>query len=288
MTQKRANMDEQKEQNLSPDAVKQWWESAITDIAPGAIRVRGYAIEELIGRISFPAMIWLVLRGELPTHRQAELFGAVLVAGVDHGPQAPSIAIARMAMTCGIGLNGAIASGVNVLGDVHGGAGQQCMELLADIASRESKATTPDAALRAGLEEFHAKHGRFIPGFGHRFHGIDPRAARLSELIREAARDGIISGRYLAIGEGVQRALALGKAKPPPMNVDGITAVMLLEFGFPPELARGVFVLSRSVGICAHAYEQAQKGERIKGPIPPQFGFRYTGAPPRKLPDELP
>ena len=31
------------------------------------------------------------------------------------------IQIARMAATCGIGINGAIASGVNVLGDVHGG-----------------------------------------------------------------------------------------------------------------------------------------------------------------------
>jgi citrate synthase len=281
-------MDDQDKENLSPEAVQQWWESAITDIAPGSIRVRGYAIEELIGRISFPGMIWLVLRGELPTQRQAELFGAVLVAGVDHGPQAPSIAIARMAMTCGIGLNGAIASGVNVLGDVHGGAGQQCMELLADIASRETGAKTRDAAVRAGLEEFHAKHGRFVPGFGHRFHGVDPRATRLSELIREAARDGVVSGRYLAIGEAVQTALAQGKAKPPPMNVDGITAVMLLEFGFPPELARGAFVLSRSVGICAHAYEQSQKGERIKGPIPPQFGFRYIGAPHRKLPDDPP
>src|SRR5437764_2946051 len=118
------------------EVVAAWWESAITEIAPGSIRVRGYAIEDLIGRISFPAMIWLTLRGELPTPRQADLLGAVLVAGVDHGPQAPSIAITRMAITCGIGINGAIASGVNALGDVHGGAGQQCMELLGDIHRR--------------------------------------------------------------------------------------------------------------------------------------------------------
>src|SRR3981081_1930945 len=114
-------MDDKKHTSgLSLEAVTDWWESEITDIAPGSIRVRGYRIEELIGRVGFSSMIWLVLRGELPSQRQADLFGAVLVAGVDHGPQAPSISIARMAITCGIGINGAIASGVNALGDGDG------------------------------------------------------------------------------------------------------------------------------------------------------------------------
>ena len=79
---------------LSPEAVTDWWQSEIVDIAPGSIRIRGYAIEDLIGRIGFPAMIWLTMRGELPSQAEADLFAAVLVAGVDHGPQAPSIAIA--------------------------------------------------------------------------------------------------------------------------------------------------------------------------------------------------
>lgn len=44
---------------------------------------------------------------DLPGPRQAGLLEAALVAAVDHGPQTPSIAVARMAATCGIGLNGA-------------------------------------------------------------------------------------------------------------------------------------------------------------------------------------
>jgi citrate synthase len=271
---------------LSLEAVTDWWESEITDIAPGSIRVRGYAIEDLIGRISFPAMIWLVMRGDLPTKRQADLFGAVLVAGVDHGPQAPSISIARMAITCGIGINGAMASAVNALGDVHGGSGQQCMGLIADIQRRKSGGALLDAAVDAALAQFRAAHGRFIPGFGHRFHPVDPRAARLAELIKQAAREGVVSGNFLAIGDAVQQRLSRGRATPLPMNVDGITAVLLLELGFPAEMGRGIFILSRSVGICAHAFEQSQRGERIKGPTPPDFGFRYRGVPPRELPDD--
>jgi citrate synthase len=280
-------MDDSKAaKGLSLEAVTDWWESEIVEIAPGSIRIRGYAIEDLIGRISFPAMIWLTMRGELPSKRQADLFGAILVAGVDHGPQAPSIAIARMAITCGIGLNGAMASAVNSLGDVHGGAGQQCMELLADIRRRETGGAGLDEAVSAGLDAYRAQYGRFIAGIGHRFHPIDPRAARLAELIREAAQDGVVGGHFLSVGEAVQQRLSNGRATALPLNVDGATAVVLLELGFPAEMGRGIFILSRSVGICAHAFEQSQAGERIKGPTPPQFGFRYRGVPPREVPDD--
>ncbi len=273
------------DKTLTLDQVTDWWETEIVDIAPGMIRIRGYAIEDLIGNISFPSMIWLVLRGELPTEAQSRLFGAVLVAAVDHGPQAPAIAIARMAMTCGIGLNGAMASGINALGDVHGGAGQQCMELLADIRARVEAGASLDDAVASGVADFRGKHGKFVPGFGHRFHPVDPRAVKLSAMIREARDDGIVSGGALAMAEAVRSHLSKGKREALPMNIDGITAAMLLELGFPPEMGRGIFILSRSVGICAHAYEQSLKGERIKGPTPPQAGFRYTGVPPRDVKD---
>jgi citrate synthase len=263
--------------------VTDWWQTEIVDIAPGVIRIRGYAIEDLIGRVSFPAMIWLVMRGELPSDAEADLLGAVLVAGVDHGPQAPAVAIARMAATCGVGLNSAMASGVNVLGDVHGGAGQQCMELLADIDGRQRTGAPLNEAVIAALKDFRAENGRFVPGFGHRFHAIDPRAKRLSALIRASARKDIVSGRYLAIGEAVQKRLSSDAGRSLPMNIDGITAVVLSELGFPPELGRGIFILSRSVGICAHAFEQSQQGGRIKGPMPPAAGFRYRGVRPRSL-----
>jgi citrate synthase len=81
------------------ERVQRWWRTSIIDMRPGEIRLRGYAIEDLIGRVSFAQTVWLMLRGELPSAAQACLLEAALVAAVDHGPQAPSIAIARMAIT---------------------------------------------------------------------------------------------------------------------------------------------------------------------------------------------
>lgn len=248
--------------------VSDWWATSIIDMEPGRIEIRGHPIQDLIGQASFPEMIWLMLRGARPTVGQARLFEAALVAAVDHGPQAPSIATARMAVTCGASLNQAMASAVNLLDDVHGGAGEQAVELYLAIDA----AGGPEAA----LDEIARWPSRYIPGFGHRFHKpTDPRAPRLMELVREAAGFGVCSGRFAEIGEAVEAALSSRAGKPVPMNIDGATAVIYAELGFEAPLARGLFCLSRSVGILAHAWEQKGEGGRNKGPTPPNYRWTY-------------
>jgi citrate synthase len=262
---------------------EEWWSTEIIEMQPGMIRLRGYEIQELIGRISFPAMIWLMLRGELPTEGQAELLGIALGAAVDHGPQAPSIAIARMAATCGVGINSAMASAINVLGDVHGGAGEQALEFFGDIALAMDGGVALDDAVAARIEKFFVEADGYVPGLGHRFHPVDPRAPRLLELVREFAARGVIGGRFGTIAEAVEAAVAARKGKHIPLNIDGATAVIYGELGFPPKLTRGLFVLSRSVGILAHAWEQYQEPDRNKGPLPREWLWSYKGKPVRPV-----
>jgi citrate synthase len=260
-----------------------YWRTDIIDITPGVVRVRGYPIEQLIGQISFPQMIWLMLRGELPSTGQAALLEAALVASVDHGPHAPSIAIARMAVSCGLPLNGAMASALNTLDDVHGGAGQQAVELFHAID--EARSGMPLAEAVAGqLDLFTATHGKFIPGFGHRFHPVDPRAPRLLSLVDAAAATGTIDGKFARIARSIEAELKARKGKMIPMNIDGATAVIYAELGFAPPLARGIFCLSRAVGILSHAWEQSGRFERNKGPMPRQMPYRYSGQAARDLP----
>jgi citrate synthase len=128
------------------DEAHDWWTTDIIDVHPGSIELRGYPVQELIGNVGFVDTIWLMIRGELPSRGQAALLEAALVSSVDHGPQAPSIAIARMATTCGARINGAMASAINVLDDVHGGPGQQCMELYYEIDAELGDASRPSAA----------------------------------------------------------------------------------------------------------------------------------------------
>lgn len=254
------------------DAVRRWWRTSIIDMAPGRVAFRGRPVEDLIGSVGFGQMIWLMIRGDLPSREEAALLESALVAGVDHGPQAPSIAAARMAATCGLGLNNVIATGVNMLGDVHGGAGEQCAELYLDIAERLDAGPDLNLAAAEGIAAWRGKYGRIVSGFGHRFHKpVDPRAPRLMAIVRAAAQEGTVSGRFADIGEAVQSALGRERGAPIAMNIDGATAVIFCELGFPPPLSRGLFCLSRAVGILAHGWEQMQQGGRNKGPMPPDY-----------------
>ena len=264
-------------------AASDWWKTEIIDIRPGEITVRGYEIQDLIGRVSFPEMIWLMTRGDLPTAEQGRLLEAALVASVDHGPHAPSIAIASMAATCGIGLNNAMASAINVLGDTHGGAGQDCMVLYELVRSKIDKGMDLEAAADEALAETVAANGKIIPGFGHRFHPIDPRAAPLLGMVEAAAAKGEVGGGYVAIGREVEAGILRRTGKPIPMNIDGATAVIFCELGFAPPMGRGLFILSRSVGILAHAWEQIKVDRRMKGPMPKGIPFTYAGPAKRKL-----
>ena len=258
------------------DDVRHWWRTSIIDMKPGHIAFRGRPIQELIGNVTFGQMIWLMTRGDLPTPAQGALLECALVAGVDHGPQAPSIAAARMAATCGVGLNNVMATGVNMLGDVHGGAGEQCAELYFDIAARMDQGAGLEDAVRDGIAAWRAVHGKIVSGFGHRFHKpVDPRAPRLMALVRAAAKAGTVSGRFADIGEAVQTEIGAARGAPIAMNIDGATAVIFCELGFPPPLSRGLFCLSRSVGILAHGWEQMCQGGRNKGPMPPSYLPEY-------------
>ncbi|MFD6276385.1 citryl-CoA lyase [Streptomyces sp. NPDC060209] len=251
------------------DEAAQWWATAVSHIEPGSIELRDRPVQELIGSVGLVDTLWLLLRGALPSPRQSALLEAALVAGVDHGPQAPSIAAARMAATCGVGLNNAIATGVNMLGDVHGGAGQQCVEMLEEIRTHHVAGQDWDAAA-AEVMALRQARSRYLPGFGHRFHPVDPRRDPLLQLTEEAVAAGVVAGDHLQAALAVERALQKRRAgaRPVPMNIDGATAVIYAELGFPAPLARGLFVISRSVGILAHAWEETGQGRRNKGPIP--------------------
>lgn len=274
--------------------VAQWWATAVSRVEPGIIELREHPVQDLIGRTTFVETIWLMLRGELPRAGQAGLLEAALVAGVDHGPQAPSIAAARMAATCGVGLNSAMATGVNMLGDVHGGAGQQCVELLDEIVERygrDAARPTRDAEQASSEAEFERvvaevvaewrARSRYLPGFGHRFHPRDPRRDPLLALVDRAVADGLVAGAHLRAARAVEELLNRGRegGRPVPMNIDGATAVVYAELGFAAPLARGLFVLSRSVGILAHAWEETGQGRRNKSPMPPSMVPVHLVAP---------
>ena len=245
-----------------------WWSTSIIKMSPNKISYRGNKIENLIKQnFSLSQMIFLLTLGKKVSKDKAQLLDLTLMASVDHGPQSPAIAVSRMAMTCGIGINNAMASAANVLGDVHGGAGQQSLEMYNELLNSKQSVKA--------FSNHQIKNKKNIPGFGHRFHKIDPRVKPLKNALKKLIKKKQIKGKILKTAEQIETELKKIKKKSIPMNIDGISAVIYGELGFPPILARGLFVISRSIGIMAHAYEQSLRNEKNKGPIPKKYTWTY-------------
>lgn len=255
-----------------------WWRTSIVDTSTDSIRFRGRPLDDLIGRFSIADLLWFMVMGSEPEPERSRLLEAFVVAAADFGPRAPSIAVARMAATCGLGFNGILSSAVGMLGDVHGGAIEQSGEVIASVAAAED---VNDAA--RALVADHRASGRHVPGFGHRHLERDPRSDRLLALVAEAG--SAVDGRHALAALAIQRELVAALGRPVPINIDGGGAVALLAIGLPTSVFRGILCLSRSIGIIAEAHEEMQQGGRLKGPSHPRDdSVVYVGPPPAERP----
>ena len=71
------------------------WRTALTAIEPNKILVRGYPLDEIMGRLTFGEAIYLLFMGELPSPGIGRLMEAMLVSFIDHGITPPSTLAAR-------------------------------------------------------------------------------------------------------------------------------------------------------------------------------------------------
>src|SRR5438046_8870899 len=106
------------------------WQTALTSIAPNKILVRGYPLDEMMGRLSFADAVYLLLMGELPTPAIGRMLNAVLVSSLDHGVAPPSTLAARNVATTGAPLKDCAAAGPLAFGPHHGGDIESCMRFL--------------------------------------------------------------------------------------------------------------------------------------------------------------
>ncbi len=228
------------------------WETSVTKIEPNKIQLRGYPIDELMGKVPFPSAVYLALKGELPDAKIGRLMDIMLVSSVDHGATPPSTLAARTVASTGAPLNACIASGILAINKFHGGAIENCMHFVREVVETADKedTTLEEAALQ--LVRAKREKKQVIHGFGHRVHTKDPRTGKLLA----AAKDAGVSGRYIEAMKTVQAAIHEVIGKDLPINVDGAIGGILLELDFPPALANAFFIMARVPGLVAQIHEE--------------------------------
>lgn len=253
------------------------WKQPITKIEPNKVAVRGYRIDELMGRVPFAHVVYLTLKGELPTPAQGRVMDALLVASVDHGATPPSALAARTVASGGAPLTTGIAAGIMTINRHHGGAIEGCMRVLLEAVTRQRESGTDAATAAHALVTDYRAQKRRIPGYGHRIHSADPRTAKLLAL----AQDEGVAGDYVVMAKAIHGALQDVLGKNLPLNVDGAIAAVLCEMDFPPEMGNGLFAIARTVGLTAHVFDEitAQRAMRRISPT----AHEYNGPEERTL-----
>ncbi|SDV49018.1 citryl-CoA lyase [Chitinasiproducens palmae] len=230
-----------------------------SDIAystPTHVTVRGKdLVRDVLGQMNLGDFAFLQLTGRTASPRQAAVFNALLITLVEHG-MTPSAIAARMTYAgAPESLQAAVAAGLCGLGSVFVGSMEGAARMLheallgqPDEVDLERVAHDTVAALR--------ERGAAIAGLGHPLHKpVDPRAQRLFEI---AAENGM-SGRYVALMQGIAREAERATGKALPINATGAIGAICCEFGFPWHMVRGFGVMARAIGLVGHLMEEAER-----------------------------
>ena len=228
------------------------WKTAITNVNDGHEVIRGNNQDKLAQEKSFTEVIFLVLKGELPNAKETKMMNAMLVEMVDHGPGVASALTTRIVASTNTSLHSSVAAGILALGGTrHGGAlGAAAKFFVENIDTKD----LPE--LLAGLKSKKI----YVPGFGHKVLKIDNRA----ETLLKVAKENGFLGKYSEFAVKVKEELNKSSSKPLPLNMDGTNAAILLDMGFSQKLIDGFFIIARTVGLVAHAAEEAESGEGLR------------------------
>ncbi|MDD5529811.1 MAG: citryl-CoA lyase [bacterium] len=259
------------------------WKTGITKVEPNHLVTRGYKQEDLIGNVSFSNVVFLLLKGKLPSVPEGKMIDAILTSSIDHGVTPPTALASRIVASAGVPLPTAVAAGILAVGDVHGGAIENSAKLLQEWAPKGK----PEK-IAIELLEFLKSKGKRMPGVGHRIHTCDPRTQKLFALANELK----IAGKHIALMKAIETEITgtsrtggdKGLKKTLPINVDGAIAAIVSDMGFDWKLGKAFFLLGRVAGLVAQVYEE-QTREKPMRPIC-TVDAEYDGPWERNLPDD--
>lgn len=193
--------------------------------------------------------------GVRPDPAAARALEQYLVLTIDHGFNASTFT-ARVVASTGADLADVVCAALGALaGPLHGGAPGRALDALDAIG---------DPSHAAAWVRDEVATGRRIMGFGHAvYRDVDPRSTLLREIAEQIG--GELVERAMAVETAVLDTLAeLKPDRALPSNVEYYAGVVMSSAGVPHSMFTPTFAMSRTIGWCAHAVEQAAIGKLIR------------------------
>jgi len=228
------------------------WNTKITKVEPNHLVTRGYRQEDLIGNKPFAHIVYLLLKGELPTKEYGQMMDAILSATIDHGVTPPSSIAARTVASGKVPLPTAVAAGILSIGDAHGGAIEKGAKYFQEAIKRMHNENLNIEEISEILVKESIESKVRILGFGHRYHKSDPRTKKLYFLADKLK----ISREHISLSKAIEKSFDQIANKKLPINVDGAIAAIISDMDFDWRLGKAFFLIGRTAGLTAHVYEE--------------------------------
>jgi citrate synthase len=238
------------------------------------VLIRGYDLtEDLVGKITFSDMTYLMLLGRFPSDGERRMTDALLTILVEHG-MVSSVVSARLCYaTAPEAMQAAVASSILGAGSVHLGSSEWSAKMLVQALPTGRSEGDMEAAAAAVVKKYAEKKKR-IPGIGHRTHPEgDPRAVRLFDIARETG----VYGRYCDFIQRICRAAKAQYGRPLPANVTGAIGAIALDMGLPWQLTKAFALIGRTLGAVAHIGEEIRRpmAENINSAIKANMAYDF-------------
>ncbi len=253
------------------------WKTTISEVIPDNIRIRGYPVEQLMENLDFGRAVYLLIKGDLPTPEEGKMINAILVAVIDHSVMAPSACAARFVASGGSPIQSAVAAGLQALGSHHGGAIEEAQAMLTEGVKKAKEENKTMAKAAEDIARDYRSRKKRLPGYGHPYHKEDPRTTKLFQLAEQLG----LMGDHLELCRELGTAIEKVLDRKLTINVDAAMAAILADMGFPWEIARGFFIVSRAAGLVAHAYEEYTRERPFRAVDMKEV--TYDGPPERNL-----
>jgi len=167
---------------------------------------------------------------------------------------------------------------VAAIGDCHGGVIEQAAKLLQEsVTDLKVRGSSLNETAEQILKQ-HRDSKMRIPGYGHPTHTNDPRTRKLIAI----AEENKLNGLHVELAQAIEKLTEKFFGKHLILNVEGCIAAVISDMGFDWRLGKGFFIVSRTPGLIAHAYEQAYFDAPYKAAKWNEI--TYTGTPERPVP----
>jgi citryl-CoA lyase len=93
------------------------WVTAVSDIAPEDVYIRGYPLRALIGTLPFSALSFLLVRSRIPTPGEARMMDVILSSILDYALQKSGTLAARAVVSVNPQMTAGLAAGVLAAGE---------------------------------------------------------------------------------------------------------------------------------------------------------------------------